>query len=212
MNMKKMKRMISVLALILAAALTMTGCSGGGDQKTANRSVAVAVLAPYVLDGALPEFEAQLRAGLPGLNTEESQMLIQAVSTGDTKADPMSAMAGMTKVTTMMIDKQIEIMICDADNAQRYSEGGAAYLPLDELFTAEEQNDLGVIALTVSAVDKDGNLTGDQSAPCGISLENCEGLINIFKMSDLGLYVFVTSPDMPNIENIRTAVRYILNM
>lgn len=206
-----MKRVISLTALVLAVILMLTGCSSG-DTSAANASVKIIVAVPYVLEGAGDEFKAQLEQGLPELNTEEKKLSVQWFNTGDTKADPMSAMAGMTKITTMLIGKEIEIMICDADNAQRHGEGGSTYMPLDTLFTAEEQAELGIVPLTVSKVDADGNATGEQSEPIGISLEGCEGVKNIFKMKDMGLYVIGTPETEANIENIRTAIRYILSM
>ena len=206
-----MKRVISMVSVLLAVVLMLTGCSSGGDTA-ASYSVKIAVAVPYVLEGATDEFKAMLEQGLPELNAEDKAMLVQSVNTGDTKADPMSAMAGMTKVTTMFLGKEIEIMICDAENAQRHGEGGSAYMPIDQLFTAEEQAGLGIETLTVSKVDDDGNVTGEQSAAVGISLQNCEGIKDIFKMSDLGLYVIATPETEANIENVRTAVRYILGM
>lgn len=206
-----MKRLVSLTALVLSVVLMMTGCSSGGGS-TAASSVKITVAVPYVLEGAGDEFKAQLEQGLPELNTEEKKLSVQWFNTGDTKSDPMSAMAGMTKITTMLMGNEIEIMICDADNAQRHGEGGSTYMPLSQLFTAEEQAELGIVPLTVSKVDADGNVTGEQSEPIGISLENCDGVKNIFKMKDMGLYVIGTPETEANIENIRTAVRYILSM
>lgn len=205
-----MKRIVSVISLILVTILMLTGCSSGGE--TAKSSVKIAVTIPFVVEGAENELKAMLEKGLPELNTEEEKMLVQVLSTGDTKADPMSAMAGMTKITTMFLAKEIEIMICDADNAQRHGENGSAYMPLDKLFTAEEQAELGIEALTVAVADDAGNPTGERSAAVGISLADCEGVTNIFKMSDLGLYVIDMPEAEANIENIRTAIRYILSM
>ena len=206
-----MKRLISLLALAAAVILMMTGCSSGGDPA-ANASVKIAVAVPYVVEGAADEFRAQLEKGLPELNTAEKKPLVQAVNTGDTQNDPMSAMAGMTKITTMFLGKEIEILICDAVNAQRHGEGGKSYMTVDQLFTAEEQAELGIVPLTVSKVNQDGSATGERSEAVGISLEACAGVKNIFKMTDLGLYVIATPETEANLENIRTAIRYILSL
>jgi len=204
-----MKRLVSMMVLLLAAALVLTGCSGDGKTEY---SVKVTAAVPYVVEGAEAALRTALNDGLPELNTEEKKMLVQTVSTGDTKADPMSAMAGMSKVTIMFIGKEIEILICDPDNAQRHGEGGKGYMPLDELFTAEEQAELGIEQLTVLKTDDSGNATGEESAPCGISLGTCDGIKSIFKMNDLGLYVIDIPEAEANIENIRTTIRYILSM
>lgn len=207
-----MKRLVSMICLILALGLVLTGCSSGNNDPAANASVKIAVTLPYVVEGAADEFSSQLKAGLPALNTAEKSILVQSVNTGDAKSDPMSTMAGMTKITTMFLGKEIEIMICDAENAQRHGEGGNAYMPLDKLFTEDELTELGVSGLTVNKVDGEGNLTGETSVPVGISLEACESVKNIFKMSDLGLYVIDMPESEANIENIRAAVRFILTM
>ena len=198
-----MKRVLSLISLTLAALLMLTGCSSGGKESY---SVKIAAAVPYVLEGAQDKLQAALNEGLPSLTADGQKMLIQTVNTGDTKADPMSAMAGMSKVTTMFLGKEIEILICDADNAQRHGEGGETYMTLEKLFTPDEQADMGIEALSVLKTD------GAPSAACGISLADCEGIRNIFKMSDLGLYVIDTPETEANLENIRTAVRYILSM
>ncbi len=202
---KTVRKLVSLCALALMLVLALTGCSGAKNEY----SVRIAVLMPRVLENAQTEFDAKLRSDLPQLESGEKKMLIQYVSTGDVSTDAMSAMAGMNRVMMMFAGNEIEIMICDPDNAFRHGENGATYLRLDKLFTEEEQQQLGINPLTIPLQDDLGTLTGKQSAPCGIDLSENELMRNTFKMSNLGLYV-VDNGAQENMENIKAVIRYIL--
>lgn len=206
-----MNKKILLRALPAAAALLLIICliAGIGSVKY---SVRIAVALPEIAEGTEDELLAALETGLPELNEPERKPLVRTFEISGVKERPTSLSYHMTTAATMYITHEIEILICDAVNAQCHGDGGAAYLPLDQLFTAEEQAQLGISALTVSKVDKDGNPTGETSGPVGISLENCEGVKNILQGSDLGLYVIAAPDTEANIENVRAAVRYILSM
>lgn len=202
---KKVRKIVSLCALMLMVVLAMTGCSGNEPSYSAK----VVVIAPRILEESQKAFDSTLREALPELNTEESKMLIQCVSAGDTSVDAMTAAAGASKVMMLFTANEIEIMICDPDSAFRYGENGKAYLTLDKLFTADEQQALNIKPLTIALTDADGKLTGAQSAACGIDLSENELMRNTFKMSNLGLYV-VDDGANKNIENIKTVIEYIL--
>ena len=203
--MKNGRKLISLCALLLLSALLLTGCSGAKKEYSAK----IAVIMPRVLEKAQTTFDAEIRAALPELETDEKKMLIQYVSTGDVSADAMTAAAAMQRVMMLFTANEIEIMICDPDNAFRHGENGATYLALDKLFDEEEQEALGIKSLTIAKVDDLGNLTGEQSAPCGIDLSENEMMRNTFKMSNLGLYV-IDDGENANLENVRAVIRWIL--
>ena len=199
------RKLIGLCAMVLLIVLAMTGCSSSEPTN----SVEIVVIAPRILEESQKAFDAELRAALPELNTEESKMLIQCVSAGDTSVDAMTAAAGASKVMMLFTAGEIEIMICDPDSAFRYGENAKAYLTLDKVFTEAEQQELGIKPLTIALHDADGNLTGEQSAECGIDLSENELMRNTFKMSNLGLYV-VDDGANKNLENIKTVIKYIL--
>ncbi len=205
MNKKMARKLSSLCALVLMIALIMTGCS----SEKSEYSVKIAVAAPRILESGQTAFDEELRSGLPELETAEKKMLIQYVNTGDVSVDAMTAMAGMNKIMMMFTAGEIEIMICDPDNAFRHGENGAAYLSLDKLFSEEEQQELGIQPLTIAMQDDLGNLTGKESAACGIDLSENELLRTAFKMSNLGLYVIDDGAN-ENLDSIRTVIKYIL--
>ena len=201
-----MNRFVALLAVAMLL-LALTGCSSPEQSGSSSATLNLAVVAPTVLSDAEPVFETAVREAFPDLNTDGAKMNIQYVSMGDPNVDPMFAMGGMTRVMGMLTAGEIELLICDPDNARRYAEGGKAYTPLDVLFSAEEQAELGIVPASVELVDQEGNLTGEMSAPCGVDLSGCEFLRSTFKLSNLGAYVIV---DSPNTENARAVIRYLL--
>ena len=205
MNRKTVRKLVSLCALMVMIVLALTGCSNAKSEY----SVKIAVMMPRVLENAQTGFDAQLRADLSELETAEKKMLIQYVSTGDVSVDAMSAMASMNRIMLMIGGNEIEIMICDPDNAFRHGENGALYLPLDKLYDKEQQLLLGITPLSIPLQDDLGNLTGEQSSPCGIDLSENELMRTTFKMSNLGLYV-IDDGENANLENIRTVIEYIL--
>lgn len=205
MNSKTVRKLVSLCALLIMIVLALTGCSNAKSEY----SVKIALMMPRVLENAQTEFDAQLRVDLSELETAEKKMLIQYVSTGDVSVDAMSAMASMNRIMLMIGGNEIEIMICDPDNAFRHGENGALYLPLDKLYNKDQQQALGITPLSIPLQDDLGNLTGKQSAPCGIDLSENELMRNTFKMSNLGLYV-IDDGENANLENIRTVIEYIL--
>ena len=202
---KKARKIISLCAMVMMVVLALTGCSNSAPTHSAK----VVVIAPRILEEYQTAFDSALREGLPELNTEESKLLIQCISAGDTSVDAMTAAAGASKVMMLFTANEIEIMICDADSAFRYGENGKAYLALDKIFTADEQQQMGIKPLTIALTDAEGNLTGAQSAACGIDLSENELIKNTFKMSNLGLYV-VDDGANKNLANIKTVIGYIM--
>ena len=206
MNRKTILRALCAAAALLLAVCLIV-CVG-----SAKYSVKIAVALPEIAEGAEAELRAAIGEGLPELNTPERKPLVRTFEISGVKDRPTSLSYHLTTAATMYITNEIEILICDAVNAQCHSDGGSAYMPLDELFTAEEQAELGIVPLTVSKVNQDGSATGESSSPVGLSLEACEGVKDLFGRSDLGLYVIAAPGTEANIENVRAAVRYILSM
>ena len=205
----KKKRLMWALSAAAVLLLIIGLAVGVGSEKY---SVRIAAALPEMPKGAENELRAAIESGLPELNTDEGRPLIRTFELSGVKDRPTSLSYQMTTAATMYITTEIEILICDAVNAQCHGDGGSAYMPLDELFAAEEQAEMDIVPLTVSKVDKDGNPTGEQSEAVGISLESCEGVKDIFGRNDLGLYVIAAPETEANMEDVRAAVRYILSM
>ena len=204
------KKCASLLAILLAAVLLLTGCSGNKDQEIeSSYSLQVLLAAPYVTDEHANALKDELSTAHPELFTDANPLSVQYVLMGDGKSDPSIMIAGITKIAAMFSAKEIELMICDADNARRYGENGENYVPLDTLFTQAEQQELGIKAACVPILDDDGNETGEMSEPCGVDLTENAAVSRLLGNQGYSAYVI---QGQANLENAKTAIRHLLTM
>lgn len=204
------KKCASLLAILLAAVLLLTGCSGNKDQEIeSSHSLQVLLAAPYVTDEHANALKNELSTAHPELFTDANPLSVQYVLMGDGKSDPSIMIAGITKIAAMFSAKEIELMICDADNARRYGENGENYVPLDTLFTQAEQQELGIKAACVPILDDEGNETGEMSEPCGVDLTENAAVSRLLGNQGYSAYVI---QGQANLENAKTAIRHLLTM
>lgn len=201
-----MKKRLTLIAMMLLAALLLTGCAK--EEKPA-ASLYVNIIDTYVFDESREALEKELTSALPALNTAEAPLSVVAISSGDTEKDPMGAVAGMTQIAGLMATGEMELMICDSENARRHGDNGGSYIPLDELFTKEEQTALGIVPMCIPMSNDDGELTGEMSIPCGIDLSGCTRLTEMLHTSDVGAYVLVSSQ---HVDNAKTVIQHLLTM
>jgi len=202
------KRTIAfILALLLLLSL-LTGCSS--KEETVQTSMLhVVIAAPFATDEHANALRSALIAAAPELDSADAPLSVTAVATGDPQGDPMSAMAGMTKVSAMMMSHEMELLICDADNARRHGDNGETYIPLNELFTEAEVAELGITPASLPLLDDMANYTGEYSAPCGIDLSGSAAVSQMLSIPDPGAYVIV---DSPNLENAKAAIKALLSV
>lgn len=203
-------RFVSI-ALVLVMLLTMlTGCSTSSNEETAQTTSLHVVLAmPLATSEDADALKEALISAAPDLDSEALPLSVSSIATGDTENDPTGAVAGMTQVTTRMMTGEIELMICDSDNARRHGDNGETYVPLSELFTDEEIAELGIVPATVEIIGDAGTITNERSEPCGVDLSGNASLVKMLGISDPGAYVII---DSPNLENAKTAIKALLSM
>jgi len=204
------KRILS-LSLILVLILTiLTGCSSNKEESTSQSASLHVVLAmPLATEQDAAALKDALLSAAPELSSESLPLSVTHIATGDTEKDPQGAMAGMAQITTQMMSGEIELMICDSDNARRHGDNGETYIPLSELFTEEEIAELGIVPASVAVIDDAGNLTDDLSAPCGVDLSGSDALVHMLGISNPGAYVII---DSANTENAKTAIKALLSL
>lgn len=206
-----MRKRLFSLGLILALLLTaLTGCSSSETEEAAQTTSLHVVLAmPLATEQDADVLKESLIAAAPELDSESLPLSVTYIATGDTENDPYGAMAGLTQVTTQLMTGEIELMICDSDNARRHGDNGETYVPLSELFTEDEITELGIVPASVQIVSDAGEITDEYSAPCGVDLSGNETLVKMLGISDPGAYVII---DSPNLENAKTAIKALLTM
>lgn len=201
-------RIVSLALVLVLLVAVLTGCSSKNDTSQA-ASMHVVVAAPFAVEDHANALRDALVSADPSLNTEDKPLAVSAVATGDTEKDPMGAMAGMTQLSARMMSNELELLLCDADNARRHGDNGETYVPLNELFTEAEIAELGIVPATIPLLNDASNFTGEQSAPCGVDLSNCESLVQMLGIPDLGAYVII---DSQNLENANVVIKALLSM
>jgi len=201
-------RILAVAAVLVFCVLTLTGCSSSGNEKeAAASSLHVTMINTHVPMEAAETLQTTLEQALPGLITPESGLIVHSISSGDTEKDPMGAMAGMTQIAAMMASGEMELVLMDSTNARRHGDNASIYVPLDELFTAEEQEQLGIVPATLPVVDDDGVQTGESTAPCGVDLSGCTRITQLMYTTDVAAYVLI---DSPHTEQAKEVIRWLL--
>lgn len=201
------KKVALVWMVLLLCTLALTGCSSSREETDAASALHVSMINTYVPVEAPQALEDELKAALPQVFTAENELVVNSVSSGDTEKDPMGAMAGMTQIAGMMSSGEMELWLCDSENARRHGDNASLYVPLDELFTVEEQKELGIVPVTLPLMDEQGNLTGEQSAPCGVDLSGCTLITQKMYTQDVAAYVLI---DSPHLEQAKEVIRYLV--
>lgn len=201
-----MKKKLLAAVMLLCAALLLTGCA---KEEKADVSLYVNVIDNYVLDDARAALETELTAALPALNTADARLSVLAISSGDSESDPMGTMAGMTQIAGLIASSEMELIICDSENAKRHGDNGENFILLDQLFTAEEQSILGIVPMRLPLTDDEGNASGEMSAPCGVDLSGCTRLTELLGTTDVGAYVIVSTK---HVDNAKTVIEHLLTM
>jgi hypothetical protein len=198
-----MKKLLSITCLILTMVIFLTGCS---SKKSTAVSLNVVPAAKYISEEKAKSFAVDLKAGLPEYNDGTKSISVTGVSSGDPKADPDSYMAGSVKITSMLASHEIELWICDADNAKRYAEGGRSYVALSTLFTAEELQSFHGTLVKIAVTNSDGKETGEYSELCGIDLSQNTAVKELTGISDPRMFIIAGSPHM---DAAKAVFRYI---
>ncbi len=198
-------RRISLLLVLCVLLVTLCGCSAG-NQSQDSATLQMAIATTYVPENVVTAIETELKAQLPELYSDEKSVIINGISTGDSEKDPETTMAGMARIMGMMASGEIELLICDPENAKRYGESGENYVPVSDLFSSEELASLGIGVVSVPVMDDEGNITGELSAPCGFDLSECSIMTDTLYQSNMAAYVFI---DSPNIENAKSVIKML---
>ncbi len=181
-----------VCAVLLASTLVLSGC--GGKESSA---LQVVVANSFVSEEALTAYSDAMLAANPGWAEGSSAVEFTSLSLGSEQADAAAYGVSIMKVSAMVASNEIDVMICDLDNAARNARSDM-YLSLDEIFTEEELASYSDLALTFDMVDDEGNPTGEQTPACGLSLTGTESLSEIYGESEYGVFIVsnTQNPDL----------------
>lgn len=200
-----------VLALVLTLTmLLLTGCSDGEKkQQSVDSTLRIVAMTGYYFDDNEQTLENVINAALPELSTDTAKITVEYIAAGDVENDPYGAMASMTQISGRMASHEIDLLLCDGEWARRFGDGGETYVPLADLFTEEEQAELGLTPAVVALVDENGNMTDAVSTPCGVDLSDRDELRHMLMTEGLGAYVIAGSEYT---ENAKRVIQYLVGL
>lgn len=197
---RKTAMLCAVMALVLATTVACSSASG------ADRAFQVAFCSPAMNSDAIDAYGEKLVAEIPALAAEETAPVFTPIYMGETEndpeqgigTDPMMTMGGMMKFTAMIASGEVDVVVSDMENASRNAQSGA-FMPLDEVFTAEELAAITAEQLSFDMLEYDGEVgvpTGEKTPACGFDVSGSEALAAIFGDQQLGVFIAEGTKDV----------------
>lgn len=177
-----MKHCKKIICLALLALLLLTGCG----KKNAEFQVIFA--APYVSD-ELAEAYGESLAG-----KWETPVRCIGFSFGSEDYDASMYGASAMAMSAMVAAGEVNILVCDLEEAARYGRSGLFYDPT-QLFTAEELSGWEEKLVRFDLVDETGQPTGEQTPPCGLELSGRKDLTEILASERYGIFLIGIGED-----------------
>ena len=167
-------------------------------------------------ENAISIYANSLLNEMPELIIEGNNPLFTSMIMGDVQNDmesgilndPMLAIGGMMKLPALIAAGEIDVMICDMENAARNARGDM-FLPLGEIFTDDELAAISGRLLSFDLVETDGYetvATGEKTPVCGIDISDNDAMKSIFGNREIGVFI------ISNTKNIDLARAVMLSL
>lgn len=184
--MKRKNLWLKAVTLLLPAVL-LTACGSG--TETSDDTFQVMFSAPYVDEEQVAAYGEKLSA------EKEKTIEYQAYPIGTEEIDPMAYGASVMKISAMVAAGELDVMVCDLDNAARNARG-EMYYDLTSIFTEDELAEYSDRLVSFDMVDEEGNPTGEKTPICGIDVSNNENLKNMMGENSYGVFIVGNTGDL----------------
>ncbi len=162
-NVKRSRIFTVGTAVFIAAALLLSGCSASNQVKPFQM-----VFCGNPLDASkIESYGANLSSNMPQLTVENQDPVFTPILAGEglTQEDQITGAAGQTKFTALIAAQEIDVAICTLDTAEIQARN-ESFMPLDQIFTAEELEQLGDRQLSFQLTElKDGEEVPSRQIP-----------------------------------------------
>ncbi|NLB42454.1 MAG: hypothetical protein GX815_09380, partial [Clostridiales bacterium] len=196
------KNSMKLMAVILTMSLLIVGCSSNAEEHDkstidpGDSSVNIVVMATYVDDDRLASYSEAFD------NTMDIEIEWIGITAGDSEVDPMSTMAGMTKLSGMIASGEVDILISDEENALRHGDNGNTFLSLSDAYDEETIAGFSHPPIKLPIRDEEGIETGDETAEVGIDVSDDADLLQATSAQKLSAYIVVNAANMDNAKEL----------
>lgn len=187
---------LSLVSLLLLCTLLLTGC-GSEDAP----SIQVVVGGPYVGEEQLAEASQQLLAEYPAWQQEELPVKVSPFSFGTPEMDASMYGASAMKLSAMVASGEMDILICDTENAARYARG-ETFVPIDQIIPEEKLDGYRERLLSFELLDGERNPTGNYTPAYGISLNGNPQLDALYGDREYGVFLVGNAEPMEAAEQL----------
>lgn len=195
MKIKRTSKMIALLCSFLTCSIFLASCSS--ENPT---SLQVLVGGPYIDSQAYESCTESLLTGHPQWQAQETPVSFLSISFGDPESDPYAG-ANIAKVSAMVAAQEIDLMICDTDNAARFARSDM-FAPVQSILSEEQLTAYQDRLLTFEKVDDEGNLTGEFTEACGIALSGNAQLDALYGDQEYGIFLVGNADPMESAKQI----------
>lgn len=191
--MKNRHHLLTSLALVLVLLLCPLLLAGCGSEDAP--SIQVVVGGPYVGEEQLEAASQQFLAENPGWQREDLPVEVSAFSFGSQEMDPTMFGASAMKLSAMAAAGEVDIMICDRENAARYARS-ETFVPIEQIVPKEKLDGYRERLMTFELLDEEGNPTGEYTPAYGISLNGSPLLDAFYGEQEYGIFLIGSAEPM----------------
>ncbi|MDR0312694.1 MAG: hypothetical protein LBI14_03780 [Treponema sp.] len=214
--MKTNKKRITATRTMLVACGLLICLFGCSSKEKGPLPFQIVFTSLYINESAVSEYGAILLNDIPELSIDGKAPLFTSMIMGETSnnpesgnfADPMMAMGSIMRLTTLIANGDIDIIISDLDNAARNARGGL-FLSLSDVCTDDDLAALGDRLLSFDILRNDGyepTPTGEKTPICGINITGNERIRRIFGNQEIGVFI------VANTKNLELARRVMVSL
>lgn len=182
--MKKKQKIICLALAVLLFPALLTGCG-----KAPHNEFHVLFAAPFVNEELIESYNAKLP------KEGELPFRCSGFSFGSEDVDPVVYASGAMAMTAMLSAGEVDVLVCDLDNAARYARSGAFY-DLRDIFTPEELAEYEDSLISFPLIDNTGELTEETTGPCGLDLAGRSSLTTILGDEHYGAFIVFSACDL----------------
>lgn len=195
MKCKRFFKPAALVSLLVACSVLLAGCTS--DKLP---PIQILVGNTYVSEESLTACEESLLSTHPGWQEEETAVGFTSISFGDPETDPYAG-ANIAKVSAMVTAKEVDVIVCDTENAARFARG-EMFVPIEEVLSEEELSQYQDRLLAFEMVNDEGNPTGEFTPSCGISITGDPRFDEIYGEQEYGVFLVSNAEPMENAEEV----------
>lgn len=175
------KSICLILLLLLLPAMLLTGCGKREDPFQ------IVLASGFVGDPFVGPYVEKLGV--------DSEITYRGFSFGEEGVDGTFFGASVMSMTAVMVAGEIDVLVCDLENAARYARNDM-FLDLTEVFTEAELAGYEDKLVDFDMLDEYAQPTGEKTVRCGLNISGNEELTYILNSDAYAVFIVANTADL----------------